>query len=797
MWQSGACFPQGYVTRAAMNPAYWRCNSTSTTTCSASAGATNLYGATDGRTDTSSATFPAPSAGGSAWLRVALPSPANLTRVGFRGVFASVPSSAPSAATTWLYVEMAAASGSGTPATAAVPVLAINGSANYQWLVATGNWSGAVALYVNSSFGFTVTELAAQGGPCIESAAVDLGADRDIGSVRLRYWPGGGALTSRLLALKDFGPGPLDVSSMNVVAELDPATLGAVVLTMAVPLRARYLAVRHQVREQDWMKVYVWGIDAFSPSPPPPPPSPRPPSPPPTPPSPSPPSPRPSPPSPRPPPPSPPPPGPPSPPPSPPTPPSPPMPPPAPPSPPSPPPPPPWNAFAGTVRAYSYQSKGSGPYLYTPVASRGRNYHALSWDVRSTVNNPKYDTMAKTGTDAMWWLNWDAEYVGWKSAGLKVDASFQFLRDDFPATAWGANVTNTTYYLGRAFAAHFGPGRAPPNVSLDSVEFGNEPWTYNATFYSALLRGFAIGVKESDPTIRLMPCALQASNPFAEDGGGGNFIGSRIPPDIAPLFDAVNMHTYSWARSEDGVLRGAHPEHPASSFQSINNMMAWRSFNMPGKPVWVTEWGWDAALPGETCNTTLCVSQHAQAVYAIRGLMVMARKGVQVAHWFFYANGDEGSGVFTRSGLRGSNSTSFPALPVWYALRAFMQAAGSTRFLGLAAERPDVFAYYLGPGGAVTPAAGQQAAAEAAGANSGVAAAAATHLLAWRPVAAGEGPDEPTVYATVQLPRNISAAWSLSGQGNTSVPWRQVASPLGQGVWNLTVSAVPLLLVLA
>lgn len=32
----------------------------------------------------------------------------------------------------------------------------------------------------------------------------------------------------------------------------------------------RFIAVRHQVVDVDWAKVYVWGIDAFSPSPPPP-----------------------------------------------------------------------------------------------------------------------------------------------------------------------------------------------------------------------------------------------------------------------------------------------------------------------------------------------------------------------------------------------------------------------------------------------------------------------------------------------------------------------------------------------
>ena len=62
--------------------------------------------------------------------------------------------------------------------------------------------------------------------------------------------------------------------------------------------------------------------------------------------------------------------------------------------------------------------------------------------------------------------------------------------------------------------------------------------------------------------------------------------------------------------------------------------MAWARANTPGKPVWVTEFGWDAALPGERCNGTHCVSQYSQAVYAIRGLMILARKGVERAHWW-------------------------------------------------------------------------------------------------------------------------------------------------------------------
>ncbi len=35
--------------------------------------------------------------------------------------------------------------------------------------------------------------------------------------------------------------------------------------------------------------------------------------------------------------------------------------------------------------------------MYTAVASRGRNYHGMNWDVRSPLNNPRYDTMTKQG----------------------------------------------------------------------------------------------------------------------------------------------------------------------------------------------------------------------------------------------------------------------------------------------------------------------------------------------------------------------------------------------------------------
>jgi hypothetical protein len=75
---------------------------------------------------------------------------------------------------------------------------------------------------------------------------------------------------------------------------------------------------------------------------------------------------------------------------------------------------------------------------------------------------------------------------------------------------------------------------------------------------------------------------------------------------------------------------------------------------------------------------------------------------------------------------------------------------GSKNFLGIAAERSDLYAYLLGPP------------TQPDGSASTVAA--ATHLVAWRPVAAGDGPDEPTIQTSLDLPRTPVKV-KCSGEG--------------------------------
>ncbi|GIL99515.1 hypothetical protein Vretimale_4644, partial [Volvox reticuliferus] len=720
-WQSDACLPTGYTARPSMNPLLFLCNGSSPTGappsyCTASNGSSNLGAATDTSVYTGAGIAldrTRAPAADAAFFAVIVPGG---PRVVTR---VSCKGFSTSNVTVWLIVQPA---GLSTQQRVQVSTF-VPSVDNYNWIHVAGSWQDVVGLRLQSNASFTLTEVAVQSGPCLEQAVVDMGSLREVGTLRFRYWSPD-AEHSNMSVSAD------GVNWTDMRTFMDPTLLAAVEIYLPEIIYIRYMRISHKVKEDgDFRKVYVWGIDAYDKygrwgAPPAPAPQPL-----------------------------------------------------------------SLRAMLGVNGIWGWgfnkysdtlRKDNKGPNMYTAVASWARSYHNMHWDVSWPTHSPKYNTMATTGTDGMWWLNWDREYAAWKAAGLKVDATFQFVSDVFPQSTWGANVTDTAYKLGYAFGFHFGPGRAPPNCSLDAIEVGNEPWIgYNATFYQSVIRGFARGVKDADPTFRLLPCALQADNPYGEDKNNGNFVGARIPPEVAPLLDVVNIHAYSWYRPPDlnGTMIGVHPEHPGSTMNAINNMINWRNYNMPGKPLWVTEWGWDAHLPGETCTTTLCVTQHAQAVYGVRGLMIMARKGVQVADWFFYANADGGSGVFERSGLRGSNATSFPALPVYYSLSSLMQLVGSCGFLGIIAERSDVYAYLLGPPNGTTSSP-----------------AAATHLIAWRPVAAGEGPDEPVVEASLTLNRTPAQAWTISGAGSIPVTLSSVVqTAAGTSNWTLQVSAVPLL----
>ena len=117
---------------------------------------------------------------------------------------------------------------------------------------------------------------------------------------------------------------------------------------------------------------------------------------------------------------------------------------------------------------------------------------------------------------------------------------------------------------------------------------------------------------------------------------------------------------------------------------------------MPGKKIYLSEWGWDTDGGGEPCTHSECVAEEAATVYAIRGLLIAARLGVDRATWYFFANGEASSSLYTRSGLTASKKANFKKKKIFRAFEHLLAAIGDKYFLGIYQEDEHLWAYHFG-----------------------------------------------------------------------------------------------------
>lgn len=342
----------------------------------------------------------------------------------------------------------------------------------------------------------------------------------------------------------------------------------------------------------------------------------------------------------------------------------------------------------GTNKYSDTLNSSQGPKLYSQIASHARNYHNLVWDMTDPDLDPEYTKMAAgKGTQAKWWLNWDTEYRAWNAANLSVDISIQFTNKTVPQSTWNTPEQSAFHY-GQEIAKHFGSVHG--NGLVKAVEVGNEPWDYDSAFYAEVLKGMSSGLRSMDSKLIIIPGTFQAEDKHHTN----TYIGTRVLPEVANNIDVINCHTYSFVNDDSGVRRGTFPENKDSTFNNIRPITRWRDTNTPTKPVWVTEWGWDSDGVGEICRGTECVSEKAQAVYAIRGLLILARSNIERATWYFYANTNCET-LFCRSGLTSSIQHNFQKKAVFYTFHDFLQIVGDSFFLGIIQENENGFIYAL------------------------------------------------------------------------------------------------------
>lgn len=250
---------------------------------------------------------------------------------------------------------------------------------------------------------------------------------------------------------------------------------------------------------------------------------------------------------------------------------------------------------------------------------------------------------------------------------------------NFPKEQWKDPARDAHAY-GKAFARAFGPSSERKRVS--SAEIGNEPGHYPDPLYRTIFEAMAKGLREGDARIRISTCATVAgkSHEYAKS--------LECVKGLEALYDVINVHSYAelepwptWKRS--------HPEDARLDYlKHIQRAIDWRNVNAPGKPVWLTEFGWDCTTKKPDPKTEFAkwvgVTDEQQAQYLVRSTLVFLTMDLARAYIYFFNDKDEAS-LHAASGI----TRNFEPKPSYHALVHLQKTLGDFRLSRVRENRPE------------------------------------------------------------------------------------------------------------
>ncbi|TAK34775.1 MAG: hypothetical protein EPO21_08370 [Chloroflexota bacterium] len=224
-----------------------------------------------------------------------------------------------------------------------------------------------------------------------------------------------------------------------------------------------------------------------------------------------------------------------------------------------------------------------------------------------------------SGSNSLDWF-----YSSLKSLGVKIMPDVEY------STAW-ASSTGTIYgipdatahsqYLG-ALARHYGN-------TIAAIENANEPnqwWqqpTMLASVFGAMTAKDYTAVKAANPrTLLVMGGIIGWDNAYLD----GTNQASR------GKFDVVNFH---WFGGGDTTNGGLNPE-TGGLLWMTDQVKRWRDAKAPGKPVWITEFGWDTYDAPDGAKSKMYAPEINAANYLLRGMVLLHGRGVDKGFVYMY-----------------------------------------------------------------------------------------------------------------------------------------------------------------
>jgi len=316
------------------------------------------------------------------------------------------------------------------------------------------------------------------------------------------------------------------------------------------------------------------------------------------------------------------------------------------------------------------------PELYKQVCRLARDYHPFDWDVGDETNFATRFPWARN------MVNWETVYGSWVKEGFTVNPCVIF--DNYDPKKW-KDIPADAFAYGFCFARFFGPSGT--QKLCESIEIGNEPGLYDDATYRAIFENMAMGARKGDPKMKIATCAVVNGPSHRYAKSVDCFKG------LENLYDVISFHCYAEVEGWP-TWRRSYPEDGRIKFlRDIKDIMAWRDKNAAGKPVWLTEFGWDAstkpAPPTGDFAKWEGSTETQQAQWLVRAFLVFARIGLDRAHVFFFDDKDEphvhGSSGITRD---------YKPKPSFHSLAHLFRTLGDFRFESVVLEKADdVYAY--------------------------------------------------------------------------------------------------------
>jgi len=309
------------------------------------------------------------------------------------------------------------------------------------------------------------------------------------------------------------------------------------------------------------------------------------------------------------------------------------------------------------------------PELYSKVCSVVRDYHPMEWD---TGNDTDYQLDFPFARNR---VNWEQVYGSWRKYGFYNDVSIMF--ETIPVEKWNS-LKEDSYRYGKKFAQSFGPSSTLRLV--DAVEIGNEPGKFNDEQYRTVFENMAKGLREGDPKLKIATCNVNV-------GASSDYHKSvECVAGLSESYDILNIHSYAllqgwptWKRSfpEDDAL--------VAYTQDIDQLIEWKDKHVPGKEIWLTEFGWDSSTlkPNSSGDFSKWVGNTdlEQAQWLVRSFFLFAKRDVQRAFIYFF-NDDDTPQFHGASGL----TRKFEPKPSFYAVGHLFKTLGDYRIAKIVRE---------------------------------------------------------------------------------------------------------------